>query len=294
MLPLLQFARDGKEHPIYEAIDAMSRVFNLTDPEKNQPLPSRKEPVFDNRVRWATFHLRKAGLLETTVRGRFRIADKGLETLRSQPPEIDMKYLERFPEYTKFRVSKKEEVEVSKDKQTGILSLTPEELIETGYQSIEHNLVQELITRIRDTPPKFLERLVIDLLLRMGYGGSRVDAGKAIGRTHDGGLDGVIHQDQLGLEAVYVQAKRWDNTIGRPEIQKFVGALQPHNATKGVFITTSGFTQDAIDYASSIHTKIILIDGEKLARLMIEHNVGVSTAQVYEVKKIDTDYFTEE
>jgi len=155
-------------------------------------------------------------------------------------------------------------------------------------------LIREALTYVKEASPRFFERLVIDLLLGMGYGGSRADAGKTIGRSGDGGIDGIISEDKLGLDTIYVQAKRWENTVGRPEIQKFVGALQPHRATKGIFITTSDFTDDAKDYASRIPTKIILIDGERLAELMIEHNVGVSVSQTYEIKKIDTDYFTEE
>jgi len=294
MLPLLKFAADGKEHSIQEAMYHISKVFNLSVQELNEPLPSGREKKIDNRIRWARFYLGKAGLLESVRRGYFKITERGQQVLGSNPTEINTRYLEKFPEFVSFRAERKDKDTITRVQDEELGKRTPEELLEVGYQSIKQDLIREILNQIGQASPRFFERLVIDLLLQMGYGGSRSDAGKTIGGTGDEGIDGLINQDKLGLDSIYVQAKRWGATVGRPEIQKFVGALQPHRATKGIFITTSDFTEDAEEYASRIPTKIILIDGEKLAELMIEHNVGVSTSHTFEIKKIDTDYFTEE
>jgi len=294
MLPLLRFAADGKEHSYHEAIDYISKLFRLTSSEVAELLPSGRDRIVDNRVRWARFHLGKAKLLESTSQGRFKITARGLETLQTNPPEIDMKYLERFPEYAEFRALRKTADEAVEVEDKEISKKTPEELLEIAHQTIKQDLMREVLIRVNETSPRFFEKLVIDLLVRMGYGGSRSDAGKAIGRSGDGGIDGTISEDKLGLDSVYIQAKKWQGIVGRPDIQKFVGALQPHMATKGIFITTSDFTDEAKDYVSRIPARIILINGERLAELMIEHNVGVSTSHIFEAKKVDTDYFSEE
>ena len=234
--------------------------------------------------------MKKAGLLESTKRGYFQITERGLDVLKQNPPEIDNAFLRQFPEFIEFqtpRDKKRIEQDVS-DTQT------PEEEIEAAYQGVRQELATELLQTIKSCSPAFFERLVIDLLIKMGYGGTRKDAGQAIGGSGDGGIDGIIKEDRLGLDIVYIQAKRWDGPVGRPEIQKFAGALQGQRARKGIFITTSAFTQSAQDYVSRIDSKIVLIDGDTLAQLMIDYNIGVTTVTSYELKRVDTDYFTEE
>lgn len=294
MLPLLEFAGDEKEHHIREAIDYLAKKFGLTDEERKILLPSGQQPIFDNRVGWARTYLVKAGLLYSPKRGYFKITKRGLETLKDPPKKIDNEYLSRFPEFVEFRTRHKSPQEKDLKLLKNYNESTPEDLIAIGYQKLRHELATQLLDRIMSCPPSFFEKLVVDLLVKMGYGGSREDAGKAIGKTGDEGIDGIIKEDKLGLDIIYIQAKRWSNPVGRPEIQKFVGALHGQRARKGIFITTSTFSQSAIDYVSKIDSKIILIDGEKLADLMIEYNVGVSTISSYEIKKLDLDYFMED
>jgi restriction system protein len=294
MLPLLQYASDGKEHSLRDAITFLADVFNLSDDERKELLSSGQQAVFDNRVCWARTYLKKAGLFISPKRGFFQITDRGKEILSQNPSEINLKFLNQFPEFIEFKTTKKDndksEPEIIETSET-----TPQESIEFGYQKIRKELELELLNRVKSCSPDFFERLVVDLLVKMGYGGSRRDAGRAIGKSGDGGIDGIIKEDKLGLDIVYVQAKRWDNTVvGRPEIQKFVGALHGQRARKGVFITTSRFSQEAREYVSIIDSKIVLIDGEELAQLMIDNHVGVSTVSIYEIKKIDSDYFTDE
>ena len=290
MLPLLRLAGDRQEHSLREVIEALAGEFYLTDEERKELLPSGRQATFDNRVGWARTYLKKAGLLESTKRGYFQITERGLDVLKQNPPEIDNAFLRQFPEFIEFqtpRDKKRIEQDVS-DTQT------PEEEIEAAYQGVRQELVTELLQTIGSCSPAFFERLVIDLLVKMGYGGTRKDAGQAVGRSGDGGIDGIIKEDRLGLDIVYIQAKRWDNPVGRPEIQKFAGALQGQRARKGIFITTSAFTQSAQDYVSRIDSKIVLIDGNTLAQLMIDYNIGVAPVTSYELKRVDTDYFTEE
>ncbi|WP_028083438.1 restriction endonuclease [Dolichospermum circinale] len=294
MLPLLQYASDGKEHSLRDAITYLADVFNLSDDERKELLSSGQQAVFDNRIGWARTYLKKAGLFISPKRGFFQITDRGKEILSQNPSEINLKFLNQFPEFIEFKTTKKDndksEPEIIETSET-----TPQESIEFGYQKIRKELELELLNRVKSCSPDFFERLVVDLLVKMGYGGSRRDAGRAIGKSGDGGIDGIIKEDKLGLDIVYVQAKRWDNTVvGRPEIQKFVGALHGQRARKGVFITTSRFFQEAREYVSIIDSKIVLIDGEELAQLMIDNHVGVSTVSIYEIKKIDSDYFTDE
>jgi restriction system protein len=295
MLPLLKYLEDKKEHHIREAIETLSQQFGLTPEERKTLLASGQQYVFDNRVGWARTYLKKAGLIETTRRGYLKITERGLQVLQENPKEINVRYLMKFPEFVEFRSLKREKEEPDKEKEAGIVDLlTPEELIENAYQRLRQNLAAELIQRVKECPPSFFEKLVIDLLISMGYGGTRKDAGEAIGRSGDEGIDGIIKEDRLGLDVVYIQAKRWENPVTRPEIQKFAGALLGRKAKKGIFITTSGFTKDAREYAEKIESKIVLIDGETLAQLMIDHNIGVSPVASYTLKKIDNDYFAEE
>ncbi|MDA1006025.1 MAG: restriction endonuclease, partial [Verrucomicrobia bacterium] len=217
------------------------------------------------------------------------------EALRIHPERIDLRVLNGFEEYREFRNRRKNaEDDESDTSETEIQDAqTPEESLENAYLQVRRQVEAELLSQIKSSPPEFLERVVVDLVVRMGYGGSRKDAGEALGRSGDEGIDGIIKEDPLGLDIIYLQAKRWEGTVGRPEIQKFAGALQGQRARKGIFITTSTFSSDALEYTSRIETKIILIDGSRLAKLMFDHGVGVATASNYEVKRIDSDYFTD-
>jgi restriction system protein len=292
MLPALCALGDGKEHRLRDVVDYLANEFSLTIEEKNELVPSGKSRTFYGRVSWAQVYLRQAGLIERTRRGYGKITERGLEELNSKPERIDVAYLMRFPEFQEFRkVEKKTDQPEAIEQSSGN---TPEELLELGFQKITKSLSSELLGLIKSCSPEFFERLVIQLLLKMGYGGSREDAGKRIGGSGDGGIDGVINEDKLGLDVIYIQAKKWEGSVGRPEIQKFVGALQGQRAKKGIFITTSSFTSDAKNYPSQIENRVVLIDGEQLAQFMIDHNVGVSTVETYEIKKIDSDFFSEE
>lgn len=292
MLPLLKLLVDKQEHSLRETIEALAEEFGLTEPERKELLPSGQQPVFDNRVGWARTYMKKAGLLETTRRGYFRITDRGLEVLKQNPPIINDAFLMQFPEFVKFK--NKRDKPFKQTDQNELIQKTPKELLEYGYQSIRDNLAQELLNQVKNSSPDFFEKLVVELLVKMGYGGSIKDAGEAIGKSGDEGIDGIIKEDRLGLDIIYIQAKRWNSSVGRDEIQKFVGALEGKRARKGVFITTSTFTDKAIKYVQQINTKVILIDGESLAQYMIDFDVGVSRESVYEVKKIDTDYFSDD
>ncbi|MCX5877044.1 MAG: restriction endonuclease [Deltaproteobacteria bacterium] len=295
MLPLLRFAGDNAEHTPREAVEALASQFKLTPVERAELLASGQQALFNNRVGWANSYLKKAGLLEASRRGVFRITDRGRHVLSDNPERIDTKFLEQFPEFIEFRdASKNTREEAKPEAATPASSQTPEESLEIAHQSIRLDLAQEILSRILSCSPAFFERLVVELLVKMGYGGSRRDAGARIGQSGDGGIDGIIKEDRLGLDTIYLQAKRWQGSVGRPEIQKFVGALQGQRARKGVFITSSSFTAEAIDYTSRIDTKVVLIDGQLLANLMMDFDVGVSVSASYLVKRIDSDYFEEE
>jgi restriction system protein len=295
MLPLLKIAADRNEHNLSEAIELLAHHLKLSEQDQKELLPSGKQRKFDNRVHWARTYLVKALILTNTGRGRFCITDRGIEILRNDPPQINVKFLAQFPEFIAFR-DKKTNGEIDTPQEIiEKTSQTPQEILDASYQSLRKTLAQEILERIKNSPPKFFENLVVDLLIAMGYGGSRKDAGQAVGQSGDGGIDGIIKEDKLGLDAIYLQAKRWEGTISRPVVQGFAGALIGRKARKGVFITTSDFSQQAIDYANSIdNLKIILIDGEQLALLMMEHDVGVTEESRYTIKKIDLDYFNEE
>lgn len=291
-LPLLQFASDGNEHEMSEAREALAEQFRLTDAEKTTLLPSGRQAVFVNRVAWAKVYLQRAALLDSPRRGHFRITERGRDVLRDPPERITVKYLERFPEFVEFRsTTKKEAAEPSTAETEGE---TPEEKLESAYQRLRSEMAAELLQRVKSCSPLFFERLVVEVLLKMGYGGSRREAGEAIGRAGDEGIDGIINEDRLGLDVIYLQAKKWEGTVGRPEIQKFVGALHGKRAKKGIFMTTGVFSSEATQYVATIDPKVVLIDGEQLAEIMIDFNVGVSPVASYEIKRIDSDYFAEE
>lgn len=294
MLPLLRLASDKREHSFPELVDALAVEFGLSDAERRELLPSGGQFIFANRVGWARTYMKKARLLSAPKRGVVQITDRGLQVLRENPKRVDNKVLRRFPEFLEFQSVKaedaKEAPEATVDEQ-----LDPQENIEAAYRRIEEHLADDLLARVKGCTWDFFERLVIDLLLRMGYGGSRLDAGKAFQKSRDGGVDGVIKEDKLGLGEIYVQAKRWDGgPSGKPGHPSFRRRAAGQEAHKGVFITTSGFSKPAEEYARSVQDKVILINGPRLADLLIEHGVGVSTVASYEIKKIDSDYFAEE
>lgn len=296
MLPFLTLLKNGQEWPIRELSEVLATHFDLSPIERAELLPSGQTPIFVNRVGWARTYLKKAALIESPRRGVFKITPRGLDVLNEGVQALDAKYLARFPEFQEFQRASQPQ---SSAESTPLVAnsseaeATPEEAIESAYQGLRQQLAQELLAKILMCSPTFFEYLVVELLVKMGYGGSRKDAGERIGQSGDGGIDGIIKEDRLGLDTIFIQAKRWQGSVGRPEIQKFVGALQGQRARKGVFITTSSYTADATAYVGQIDTKVVLIDGEKLASLMIDFDVGVSAASTYTVKRIDSDYFEE-
>jgi restriction system protein len=297
MLPVLRAVNDGQEHRFRNVVEKLADEYQLTDEERNTLIPSGG-PLFANRVGWARTYLKQAGMVESKKRGYFNVTARGQALLAKNPTRIDNGTLSQYPEFATFRQKKGTEAQTAATSNSSPASdvpeidgSTPEESFAQAYQRLRSNLETELLDQVKSSTPSFFERLVIDLLVAMGYGGSRQDAGSVIGRSGDGGIDGTIKEDKLGLDVIYVQAKKWEGTVGRPEIQKFAGALQGQRANKGVFITTSSFTREAKDFASSITSKIILVDGEQLVQLMVDHNVGVSTVSTFHVKKIDSDYF---
>lgn len=300
MLPLLKYAetRNG-ELTTNESVEILAKELELTEEDLREMLPSGTQSTFGNRVGWAATYMKKAGLLESTRRGYYQITTRGRELLANQPKVINVKLLEKYPEFLEFKKNKGTRTKNGeKILQTKLISdisaATPSEALEAAYENLRDELADELLTKLKKTAPAFFERVVVELLVKMGYGGSRSDAGKAIGKSGDGGIDGIIKEDKLGLDVVYIQAKRWNNTpVGRPDVMQFAGALQAQRANKGIFLTTSRFTEDARSYVSQINSKIVLIDGEQLTSLMIDNDVGVSVVSLYPVKKIDSDYFDE-
>ena len=293
--PLLEVAKDGNIYKTGVLLKATAIKCGFENVINTIKLPSGNSVVLD-RIHWAKTFLIKAGLLEFVERGTLRITQRGKEAL-SSGQNIDVHYLAQFEEFNVFKKRTRREgseTVIENSAETVKDDKTPEELIAHGSEKLDELLKDEISERLKNCSPQFFEELVIKLLLALGYGGSQIDAAEALGKSGDGGVDGVIKEDKLGLDVVYVQAKRWEGTVGRPVVQAFAGSLQGFRANKGVMITTSQYSQDAVNYAKSIHTKIILIDGEKLAELMIENNVGVYTKAKYEIKKIDEDFFDEE
>jgi restriction system protein len=296
MLPLLTHLSDRNEHKMRDVTDELAIKLGVTEEEQKELLPSGVAPVFYNRTAWAKTYLKKAGLIDSPRTGVVIISARGIDVLNKNPKSLNVKFLKQFSEFMDFQSPKRENGEIYQDPQEDQTIQTPEEMLESAYQKIRQSLAIELINKVFELSPAFFEKLVVELLVKMGYGGSMKDAGKAIGKSGDEGIDGTIKEDKLGLDIIYIQAKRWKpgNVVGRPEIQKFVGALAGQGAKKGIFITTSNFTKEAIDYTPRNETKIVLIDGTQLAQLMIDYNLGCTTQQAYEVKKIDGDYFGED
>lgn len=294
MLPLLRIAGDGKGHPLSEARARLGIEFSLTQAEQGELLPSGRQTRFANRVTWAKVYLERGGLVVSPQRGHFQISERGREVLKSPPARIDIKFLAQYPEFIEFQKPKREAQEPAAPiSPQAIDAETPEEALEAAHARMEASLASEVLARVKAGSPAFFERLVVELLLKMGYGGSRADAGQAIGKGGDEGIDGVISEDRLGLDIVYLQAKRWEGSVGRPEIQKFVGALHGKRARKGVFITTGSFTAEATAYVEHIDPKVVLIDGRRVAELMVDFEVGVTTLRTFHVKRLDSDYFEE-
>ncbi len=299
MLPLLKFCGSAPgEISTRTAVDELATQFKLSDAELRELLPSGTQPTFSNRVGWAATYMKKAGLLTPTRRGFYRVTDQGRKFLTTNPSRIDAKVLRQFPEFVDFTKLKGTRKSQSKDQTVDNdiePDATPSEALDNAYQSLRSQLASDILDNLKKVDPSHFERVVVELIVKMGYGGSRADAGKAIGRSGDEGIDGIIKEDKLGLDTIYIQAKRRDSaTVGRPDVQQFAGALQGQGAHKGIFITTSRFTQEAKDYAQRIGSKIVLIDGEQLAELMIDHDVGVTTVSTYVLKRIDSDFFLED
>lgn len=292
MLPLLELAGDDQIHRAHDAVDLLAQQFKLTAEEMREVIPSGRVSRFHNNVMWARTYLKKAGLLENPKRGEFRITERGRQVLASGHGSIDGRFLERFDEFREFKTARR-----APDAAAVKLDLpeeTPEEALQAAYQTLRNSVASDLLDQVKRSSPAFFERLVVDVLLAMGYGGSRQEAGEAIGHAGDEGIDGIIKEDRLGLDIIYIQAKRWENTVGRPDVQRFAGALHGQHARKGVFITTSSFSREATDYANNIDTKVILIAGTRLAELMIDYGVGVTTDATYKVTRINADYFGDE
>lgn len=295
MIPILVHAaaKSGETY-IAELEEQIAQSIGLNEDDRSQVLPSGQQTVFSNRLNWAKSYMGKAGLIESTRRGFFCVTDSGRALLAEGVAEIDNSILMRFPSFVAWRAQQKpdiadgEMIESSPD-------VNPEEQIALSFDRLTKELSAELIERVHNFTPVFFERLIVDLLLSMGYGGGRAEMGRALGRSGDGGIDGVIKEDELGLDVVYVQAKRYspENAVPVREVRDFIGSLEGHRATKGVFVTTSYFPESARDFVGRVSKRVILIDGKELSRLMIRHRVGVRVKDVYEIKKIDEDYFVE-
>jgi restriction system protein len=304
MLPLLEALADGREYFVRDVRETIAATFGLGTTEREALLPSGKQPIFDNRLGWAKTYLAKAGLLTSVRRGVYQITDRGRSVVTSKPDRVDTAYLAKFPEFEEFR--RKGDTEPNDrgspskvdagplDVATAAPTATPQESLDAAYHQLRRAVETELLAAVKAASFGFFERLVVELLVKMGYGGSLKDAGKAIGRSGDDGLDGVIKEDHLGFDAIYVQAKRWERTVGRPEVQAFAGSLEGVRGRKGVFLTTSTFSSDAREYVSRIEKKIVLVDGQQLSSLMTEFGIGVAPVSTYEVKRVDGDYFSEE
>lgn len=287
---------DGQQHKSKEVKDVVAGVFSVSEKERAELLPSGKQQLFDYRIGWTRTYLKKAGLVQSPSRGVYVITPVGKQVLDENPPQIDNLFLQRFESFRKF-ISPNNEDTVTTIPVEKVSSKTPQDILDEAFQQINTTLADDILNEIMKQSPAFFEHLVVKLLTQMGYGGSVDNAGMVIGQTGDEGIDGIIREDKLGFSLIYIQAKRWDcdKTVGRPELQKFVGALAGQGASKGLFITTAKFTKEAYQYAEKQHTtKGVLVDGTTLAKLMIEYNLGVSTEVTYRIKRIDSDFFAED
>lgn len=290
--PLLDICSDGEEHSLSEVRQKLAKMMSLSKEDLADKVPSGVQTRFNNRVQWAKTYFVQAKVLTTTRRAHFKITERGRKLHSKNHNRIDVKILKQYPEFFEFHSPQKQDDSISES--TSGHAATPEEILLQAYQNIRHELASDLLSRIKNNDPEFFEKLVVDLLVSMGYGGSRIDAGESIGKSGDEGIDGIIKEDRLGLDVIYIQAKKWEGTVGRPEIQKFVGALHGKRAQKGVFITTGVFSAEATNYVKQIDPKVILIDGKTLCNYMIDFNIGVNASAIYELKKVDSDYFDED
>jgi restriction system protein len=291
--PLLDIASDGNEHSIREVRDQIAQAMGISEEDRGEKLASGTQTKFDNRIGWAKSYFVQARVLESTRRGYFQITDRGRELHREGMQRIDVHVLNRYPEFVEFHTAERSQIDEAQNVLAQAIA-TPEETLQQAYQGIRQQLASDLIDRVKANSAQFFERLVVELMVAMGYGGSIEDAGQAIGHAGGEGVDGIIKEDRLGLDVIYVQAKKWEGTVGRPEIQRFVGALHGRRAKKGVFITTGRFSEEARSYVETIDPKVILIDYKALANHMIDFNLGVASASTYEIKRIDSDFFAEE
>lgn len=294
MLPLLKTLQDGSVHRYKDIKLMLVKEFNLSEDELKEMLPSGRAKLFDNRVGWSNTYLKKAGLVKSDQKGFLQITDEGKDLLKEIPPKITISFLKKYKTFDDFHSRKSQAKEKLINGNEEVIEKSPEEVIEEAFDELRADLAVDLLETIKGCSPSFFENIVVDLVLKMGYGGSKKDAGRAIGKSGDGGIDGIINEDKLGLDSIYIQAKRWENVVPIKEIRDFAGSLLSKKARKGIFITTSTFPQSAYDFVSSIDPRIILIDGNKLASYMIEHEVGVSTKVSYPIKEIDHDYFAED
>lgn len=294
MLPLLEAIADGAEHSNTSVYDTVARQMNVAAEDLQLMHSGGEQTVFYNRVAWAKTYLKKGGLLKSPKRGTIQITESGQRVLKNKPSKIDIRFLKQIGGADCLKPSPATDVVLVEDSVNESSSATPEDLIEAGYQSLREELILEIIEQVKRCSPQFFERLVVKLLVAMGYGGSLEDAAQVLGRSGDGGIDGTIKEDKLGLDVICIQAKRWEGTVGRPVVQAFAGSMEGFRARKGVLITTSNFSKDAEDYVTRIERKIVLVDGQRMAELMIAHNVGVTVMQTYEIKRVDSDFFTED
>ncbi len=292
MLPILNSLKDNSIREVKELQEMMLSYFQISDDERKITIPSGTQSLFYNRVAWALAHLKRAELLSSPERGKYQITSNGLKVIQNPPEKITAKYLKSFPSYVHAKTQQNESIIIDDDEEE--INKTPDELIDLGISQINNELSNLLITQIKNCSAYYFERIVVDLLIKMGYGGSDIDNGEVTSKSGDEGIDGIIKEDKLGLDKIYIQAKKWENTIGRPEIQKFVGALHGKRAKKGIFITTSNFTKEAIEYAIILDVSVVLIDGKQLTKLMIENDLGVTVKDTIKIRRLDTDYFIEE
>jgi restriction system protein len=293
MRPVLAEVADGLPISLKALREQVIEQFQLSEDERHEMLPSGRQTVINNRIGWARTYLNKAGLLSIPSKGLVQITERGREALQSGPQRITIGWLKGYPEFSAFHGARPDSDAPSVQTEP-VGDITPDEQLAQAHQALLQSLADELLAQVRGASPTFFEQLVVDLMIAMGYGGSRKEAGRATQQTNDDGIDGIIKEDKLGLDVIYLQAKRWSNTVHRPEIDKFIGALTRQRARKGVFITTSEFSAGAREAALGLDIKVVLIDGVELARLMVENNLGCSVKQVYEIKHIDSDYFTED
>jgi restriction system protein len=299
MLPFVQALNDGQVWMMKELTERLASQFDLTDSERHELLPSGSQTVFSNRVAWAKSHLKHAGLIANPIRGKVTIAEVGRQILQQNPGTINCKFLKQFPSYLKFigaTPSSDSITETSTTDETVMEGIqTPLELIESSFQTLRKETEEELLSKLKACSPAFFERVVVQLLRAMGYGGVTGD-GSVTGQSGDGGIDGIIKEDKLGLDVVCIQAKRYaDSTVGRPIVQQFVGSMDFVQANKGVILTTSQFSAEAYEFVGKIvGKKVVLIDGQKVAGLMLDHNVGVTRSKMYELKEVSNDYFDED